>query len=232
MKKSLNSQRGGEKMAEEFEDSYSSEALQNMEEYMFSFGDTIKDIGSEDAFKNALFGMKVMVEKKPRRIADLGKVMIGTKPRTLDVMPFAREHVELIAKEIKANNLKNVKFDVQQQLITVTVPKPTLDDLQAMEDQVASMSRSAINSLVKIKGMTTARVKKAVENEFIDGVTASKSTKKVDDVFDKYVRLVKLHSIKKRQNILGSYYEPKDGEENSLLPEVKKLKPLPKRPDK
>ena len=97
-------------MAEEFEDSYSSEALQNMAEYMFSFGDTIKDIGSEDAFKNALFGMKVMVDKKPRRIADLGKVMIGTKPRTLDVMPFAREHVELIAKEIKANNLKNVKF--------------------------------------------------------------------------------------------------------------------------
>ena len=111
-------------------------------------------------------------------------------------------------------------------------PKPTLDDLQAMEDQVASMSRSAINSLVKIKGMTTARVKKAVENEFIDGVTASKLTKKVDDVFDKYVKLVKLHSIKKRQKILGSYYEPKDGEESNLLPEVKKLKPLPKRPDK
>ena len=131
-------------MAEEFEDSYSSEALQNMEEYMFSFGDSIKDIGSEDAFKNALFGMKVVVEKKPRRIADLCKVMIGTKPRTLDVMPFAREHVELIAKEIKANNLKNVKFDVQQQLITVTVPKPTLDDLQAMEDQVASTSRAQL----------------------------------------------------------------------------------------
>ena len=219
-------------MAEEFEDSYSSEALQNMQEYMFSYGETIRDIGSEDAFKNALFGMKVMIDKKPKRIADLGKVMVGARPRTLDVMPFNREHVELIAKEIKANNLKNVRFDVQQQLITVTVPKPTLDDLQAMEDQVATISRSAISSLVKIKGMTTARVKKAVENEFIDGVTASRSTKKVDDVFDKYVKLVKLHSIKKRQKILGSYYEPKDGEENSLLPEVKKLPPLPKRPAK
>ena len=63
-------------MAEVFEDSYSSEALQNMAEFMFDFGDTIKDIGSEDAFKNALFGMKVMVEKKPRRIADIAKVMV------------------------------------------------------------------------------------------------------------------------------------------------------------
>jgi ribosome recycling factor len=219
-------------MAEVFEDSYSSEALQNMAEFMFDFGDTIKDIGSEDAFKNALFGMKVMVEKKPRRIADIAKVMVGTKPRTLDVMPYSREHVELVAKEIKANNFKNVKFDIQQQLVTVTVPKPTLDDLQAMEDQVASLTRSSINSLVKIKGLTTARLKKAVENEFIDGVTASGSTKKVDAVFDKYVLQIKLHSIKKRQKILGNYYEPKDDAEAMLLPEIKKLKPLPKRPEK
>lgn len=219
-------------MAEVFEDSYSSEALQNMAEFMFDFGDTIKEIGSEDAFKNALFGMKVMVEKKPRRIADIAKVMIGTKPRTLDVMPYSRDHVELVAKEIKANNFKNVKFDIQQQLVTVTVPKPTLDDLQAMEDQVASLTRSSINSLVKIKGLTTARLKKAVENEFIDGVTASGSTKKVDAVFDKYVLQIKLHSIKKRQKILGNYYEPKDDAEAMLLPEIKKLKPLPKRPEK
>ena len=219
-------------MAEVFEDSYSAEALQNMENFMYTFGDSIKDIGSEDAFKNALFGMKVMIDKKPRRIADLAKVYVGSKPRTLEVMPFSREHVELIAKEIKQNNLKNVQHDVQQQLIRVTVPKPTLDDLTAMEDQIATISRSAISSLVKIRANTSARVKAAVENEFIDGLTAQASTKKVDAVYDKYVLLVKLHSIKKRKSILGSYYEPKDNEEKSLLPEITKLKPLPKRPEK
>ncbi len=219
-------------MAEVFEDSYSAEALQNMENFMYTFGDSIKDIGSEDAFKNALFGMKVMIDKKPRRIADLAKVYVGTKPRTLEVMPFSREHVELIAKEIKLNNLKNVQHDVQQQLIRVTVPKPTLDDLTGMEDQIATISRSAISSLVKIRANTSARVKAAVENEFIDGLTAQASTKKVDAVYDKYVMLVKLHSIKKRKSILGSYYEPKDNEEKSLLPEINKLKPLPKRPEK
>ena len=62
------------------------------------------NIAAQDAFKNALFGMNVMVEKKPRRIADIAKVMVGTKPRTLDVMPYSRDHVELVAKEIKANN--------------------------------------------------------------------------------------------------------------------------------
>ena len=71
-----------------------------------------------------------------------------------------------------------------------------------------------------------------MENEFIDGVTASGSTKKVDAVFDKYVLQIKLHSIKKRQKILGNYYEPKYDAEAMLLPEIKKLKPLPKRPEK
>ena len=43
-------------MAEVFEDSYSAEALANMENYIISFGTLIKDVGSSEGFKNALFG--------------------------------------------------------------------------------------------------------------------------------------------------------------------------------
>ena len=54
-----------------------------------------------------------------------------------------------------------------------------------------------------------------------------KSRDKVDAVYDKYVKLVKLHALKKRKSILGSYFEPKNEEERLLLPELTKLKPLP-----
>ena len=64
-------------MAEVFEDSYSAEALANMENYIISFGTMIKEVGSSDAFKNALFGLKVMIDKKPRRVADLSKIYTG-----------------------------------------------------------------------------------------------------------------------------------------------------------
>ena len=214
-------------MAEVFEDSYSAEALANMENYIISFGTLIKDVGSSEGFKNALFGMKVMIEKKPRRVADLSKIYAGKAPRTLELLVFSREHIPLIVAEIKEHGFKNVKSDVQQQLITVTVPKPTLDDLTAMEDQVAGMSRSAISSLTKIRGNTSQRLKAALENEFIDGVTMNNSRNKVDAVYDKYVKLVKLHALKKRKTILGSYFEPKNEEERLLLPELNKLKPLP-----
>jgi ribosome recycling factor len=168
-----------------------------------------------------------MVDKKPRRVSDLAKIYTGRAPRTLDLLVFSREHIPAIVSEIKEDGFKNVKADVQQQLITVVVPKPTLDDLTAMEDQVASMSRSAISSLTKIRGNTSQRLKAALENEFIDGVTMHKSRDKVDAVYDKYVKLVKLHALKKRKSILGSYFEPKNEEERLLLPELTKLKPLP-----
>ena len=214
-------------MAEVFEDSYSAEALANMENYIISFGTLIKDVGSSEGFKNALFGMKVMIDKKPRRVADLSKIYAGKAPRTLELLVFNRDHIPLIVAEIKESGLKNVKADAQQQLITVVVPKPTLDDLTAMEDQVAGMSRSAISSLTKIRGNTSQRLKAALENEFIDGDTMNNSRNKVDAVYDKYVKLVKLHALKKRKTILGSYFEPKNEEERLLLPELNKLKPLP-----
>ena len=214
-------------MAEVFEDSYSAEALANMENYIISFGTMIKDVGSSEGFKNALFGMKVMIDKKPRRVADITKIYTGRAPRTLELLVFSREHIPLIVAEIKESGLKNVKADSQQQLITVVVPKPTLDDLTAMEDQVAGMNRSAISSLTKIRGNTSQRLKAALENEFIDGVTMNNSRNKVDAVYDKYVKLVKLHALKKRKTILGSYFEPKNEEERLLLPELNKLKPLP-----
>ena len=142
-----------------------------------------------------------MIDKKPRRVADLTKIYTGKAPRTLELLVFSREQIPLIVAEIKESGLKNVKADVQQQLITVVVPKPTLDDLTAMEDQVAGMSRSAISSLTKIRGNTSQRLKAALENEFIDGVTMNNSRNKVDAVYDKYVKLVKLHALKKRKTI-------------------------------
>ena len=95
-------------MAEVFEDSYSAEALANMENYIISFGTLIKDVGSSEGFKNALFGMKVMIEKKPRRVADLSKIYAGKAPRTLELLVFSREHIPLIVTEIKELSLIHI----------------------------------------------------------------------------------------------------------------------------
>ena len=95
-------------MAEVFEDSYSAEALANMENYIIGFGSLIKDVGSGEAFKNALFGMKVMIDNKPRRVADLSKIYPGHRPMTLELLVFSRDHIPLIVNEIKSHGFKKV----------------------------------------------------------------------------------------------------------------------------
>ena len=68
------------------------------------------------------------------------------------------------------------------------------------------------------------RLKAGLENEYIDPPTAGKATKTLDTLFDKFAELVKLHTLKKRKDLLGSNFEPENKEEEALLLKIKKLK--------
>ena len=66
---------------EELTDSYSQEANENMKVAIESLKTSLTQVGSSDAYKNALFGLKIMVDKKPRRVTDVANVEPGLKPR-------------------------------------------------------------------------------------------------------------------------------------------------------
>ena len=68
------------------------------------------------------------------------------------------------------------------------------------------------------------RLKAGLENEYIDPPTAGKATKKLDNLFDKYAELAKLHTLKKRKDLLGNQFEVENKEEAELLEKLKKKK--------
>ena len=74
------------------------EALANMENYIISFGTMIKDVGSSEGFKNALD--EVMIDKKPRRVADITKIYTGRAPRTLELLVLV-EHIPQLSLKLK-----------------------------------------------------------------------------------------------------------------------------------
>ena len=86
---------------EDLTDSYSQEANQNMKVTIENLVTSLTQVGSSDAYKNALFGLKIMVDKKPRRITDVANVEPGLKPRSLDLMVYSRELIPLVVEEIK-----------------------------------------------------------------------------------------------------------------------------------
>ena len=70
----------------------------------------------------ALFGLKIMVDKRPRRITDVANVEPGLKPRSLDLMVYSRELIPLVVEEIKVAGFKNVTSDIELQRVTIVVP--------------------------------------------------------------------------------------------------------------
>ena len=208
---------------EDLTDSYSQEANENMKVAIENLVTNLTQVGSADAYKNALFGLKLMVDKRPRRITDVANVEPGLKPRSLDLMVYSRELIPLVVEEIKLAGFKNVTSDIELQRVTIIVPAPTLEDLERIEDDLDRVARSTVSNLTKVKANSSQRLKAGLENEYIEVAEAGKARKNLDEIIDHYVEIAKLHVLKKRIKVMGKYFQPKP-EDEKLMKKLKNFK--------
>ena len=208
---------------EDLTDSYSQEANENMKVAIEKLRTDLEQIGSADAYKNALFGLKIMVDKRPRRITDVANVEPGLKPRSLDLMVYSRELIPLVVEEIKLAGFKNVTSDIELQRVTIIVPAPTLEDLERIEDDLDRVARSAVSNLTRVKANSSQRLKAGLENEYIEVAEAGRARKNLDDIIEYYVQIAKLHILKKRMKVMGKYFQPKNDDEK-LMKKLKNFK--------
>ena len=208
---------------ENLTDSYSQEANENMKVTIENLRSNLEQVGSADAYKNALFGLKIMVDKRPRRITDVANVEPGLKPRSLDLMVYSRELIPLVVEEIKVAGFKNVTSDIELQRVTIVVPAPTLEDLERIEDDLDRVARSTVSNLTKVKANTSQILKAGLENEYIEVAEAGKARKNLDEIIEYYVEIAKLHVLKKRIKVMGKYFQPKP-EDEKLMKKLKSIK--------
>lgn len=208
---------------EDLTDSYSQEANENMKVAIEKLRSDLEQIGSADAYKNALFGLKIMVDKRPRRITDVANVEPGLKPRSLDLMVYSRELIPLVVEEIKLAGFKNVTSDIELQRVTIIVPAPTLEDLERIEDDLDRVARSTVSNLTRVKANSSQRLKAGLENEYIEVAEAGRARKNLDDIIEYYVQIAKLHILKKRMKVMGKYFQPKNDDEQ-LMKKLKNFK--------
>ena len=208
---------------EDLTDSYSQEANENMKVAIENLLTNLTQVGSADAYKNALFGLKIMVDKRPRRITDVANVEPGLKPRSLDLMVYSRELIPLVVEEIKVAGFKNVTSDIELQRVTIIVPAPTLEDLERIEDDLDRVARSTVSNLTKVKANSSQRLKAGLENEYIEVAEAGKARKNLDEIIDYYVEIAKLHVLKKRIKVMGKFFQPKP-EDEKLMKKLKNFK--------
>ena len=208
---------------EDLTDSYSQEANENMKVAIEKLRTDLEQIGSSDAYKNALFGLKIMGDKRPRRITDVANVEPGLKPRSVDLMVYSRELIPLVVEEIKLAGFKNVTSDIELQRVTIIVPAPTLEDLERIEDDLDRVARSTVSNLTRVKANSSQRLKAGLENEYIEVAEAGRARKNLDDIIEYYVQIAKLHILKKRMKVMGKYFQPKNDDEQ-LMKKLKNFK--------
>ena len=191
------------------EEGYSVEAQENMLVALEQFKESLIPIGSEEANKNVFATIKILVKGVRRRLVDLGNVDAPEGPLKIQLMIFNKEHIPLIMEQLKEEGFKP-RTDAGSQYVKVDVPPPTRLQLMDVASDVDRRTKSCIGALNKIRGNTTIRITKAVDNEFIDQRTAGMANKKIEKNFLYYEKEAITAGMLKKMDIL-------------ILPQKKKL---------
>ena len=161
------------------DEGYSPEAIANMESALEEFAVSLLEIKPEDANIAVFRGLKITMQGRPRRIAELGNVESPEGPMKIQLMIYNKEQIEQILEFIKQNGFP-AKNETGSQFIHIRVPKPSRMQLEELGDEVIRRTTTAYTRLMKIKTNTALRIRAAMEKEYIDQRISGIALKKID----------------------------------------------------
>ena len=203
------------------EEGYSPESIANMESALEEFIVSLLDIRPEDANIAVFRGLKITLQGRPRRLAELGNVESPDNPMKIELMIYNKEQIEQVLEFIKQNGFP-AKNDPGSQFIHIRVPKPSRMQLEELGDEVIRRTNTACTRLMKIKTNTGLRIRAAMEKEYIDQRISGIALKKIDNALERITKEMKIIGVIKRKAILGSFFKTIERDDPDLLKVINK----------
>ena len=203
------------------EEGYSPESIANMESALEEFIVSLLDIKPEDANIAVFRGLKITLQGRPKRLAELGNVESPDNPMKIELMIYNKEQIEQVLEFIKENGFP-AKNDPGSQFIHIRVPKPSRMQLEELGDEVIRRTNTACTRLMKIKTNTGLRIRAAMEKEYIDQRISGIALKKIDNALERITKEMKIIGIMKRKAILGSFFKTIERDDADLLKVINK----------
>ena len=203
------------------EEGYSPESIANMESALEEFIVSLLDIRPEDANIAVFRGLKITLQGRPKRLAELGNVESPDNPMKIELMIYNKEQIEQVLEFIKQNGFP-AKNDSGSQFIHIRVPKPSRMQLEELGDEVIRRTNTACTRLMKIKTNTGLRIRAAMEKEYIDQRISGIALKKIDNALERITKEMKIIGVIKRKAILGSYFKTIERDDADLLKVINK----------
>ena len=214
-------------------DSYSLAAMARTEDILGFLVDDLNVVGSKDAFKNILYGVRLIVEGKNRRLSDFSEIINEDEDEdkndknnkledSFKINVFRENLIEDIISIIKQNGFKQVNRVKDSTHILVKIPEPTQNQLNEFAGETKRIERSAISRIARIKSDAIQRIKAALEREYIEPHIAVPAKAHLENIQQSAVFEIRLISLKKRKSLLGRFFSYSDEEEKKLGKKLEK----------
>ena len=214
-------------------DSYSLAAMARTEDILSFLVEDLDVVGSKDAYKNILYGVRLIVEGKNRRLSDFSEIINeeeeeenSSKKKSLDsfrINIFRENLIDDIISIIKQNGFKQVNRIVNSTHILIKIPEPTQNQLNEFAGETKRIERSAISRIARIKSDAIQRIKAALEREYIEPHVAVPAKAHLENIQQSAVSEIRLIGLKKRKTLLGRFFSYTDEEEKNWVKSLKNL---------
>ena len=213
-------------------DSYSLAAMARTEDILSFLVEDLNVVGSKDAYKNILYGVRLIVEGKNRRLSDFSEIINeeeeeenSSKKKSLDsfrINIFRENLIDDIISIIKQNGFKQVNRIVNSTNILIKIHEPTQNQLNEFAGETKRIERSAISRIARIKSDAIQRIKAALEREYIEPHVAVPAKAHLENIQQSAVSEIRLIGLKKRKTLLGRFFSYTDEEEKKLGKKLEK----------
>ena len=211
-------------------DSYSLAAMARTEDILGFLVDDLNVVGSKDAFKNILYGVRLIVEGKNRRLSDFSEIINEDEDEdknnkledSFKINVFRENLIEDVISIIKQNGFKQVTRVKNSTHIIIKIPVPTQNQLNEFAGETKRIERSAISRIARIKSDAIQRIKAALEREYIEPHVAVPAKAHLENIQQSAVSEIRLISLKKRKSLLGRFFSYSDEEEKKLGKKLEK----------
>ena len=205
-------------------DSYSLAAMARTEDILSFLVEDLDVVGSKDAYKNILYGVRLIVEGKNRRLSDFSEIINeeeenNIKQKNTDnfkINIFRENLVDDIITIIKQNGFKEVNRIKDTTHILIKIPEPTQNQLNEFAGETKRIERSAISRIARIKSDAIQRIKAALQREYIEPHVAVPAKAHLENIQQSAVSEIRLIGLKKRKTLLGRFFSYTDEEEKKL----------------
>ena len=202
-------------------DSYSRACKNRIEAMLDGYIHSLNELASLDTLKNILYGVRVVIDYRNRHLTDFAEVHLENDPkaRFFSVSVTRLDIVRDVRRVMRSAGFDEMKFDEDNMILWVIIKRPSYDQRNELALEASRLERATRQAAANVKRDTLERLRAAVDREYIEEVDIKPTMETIETIYARTVEQITLITIRRRKQILGSFFVFESKEDEQLWEE-------------